>query len=104
MSPAESEYYPDILLTFDTDKADIYKEVLQQLERGECVQFNATIKSLGTDLKTRHFHAANIKECEGFIEIPPHVHDNGRYADKPSLFGALGGHSHDESQKPKADV
>eukprot|EP01015_Nassula_variabilis_P002953 TRINITY_DN1178_c0_g3_i2.p1 TRINITY_DN1178_c0_g3~~TRINITY_DN1178_c0_g3_i2.p1 ORF type:complete len:165 (-),score=40.44 TRINITY_DN1178_c0_g3_i2:47-541(-) len=102
--PPESEYFPDILLTFDTYKADIYKDTLQSLDRGECLSFNATIKSLGADLRTRHFHATNVEACEGFIELPPHVHDNGRYADKPGFLNVLGDHSHDDHPQKEANV
>lgn len=79
--------------------ANLNKDALQALERGECVTFNATIKSLGTDYNTRHFHAIGIEECEGYLEIPPHIHQDGRYADRPKLFGVLDSHSHSEPPK-----
>ena len=69
------------------------KEVLDQLDRGLKIAFDATIKGLGNELHTRHFHANNIKLVEGFKEIVAHIHDNGRYA-KKNIRGRENEHNH----------
>lgn len=31
-------------------------------------------------------HGVNIIKGLGFLDIPPHIHSNGRYSDKPRLI------------------
>ena len=37
-----------------------YKPIIKELERGQCVSFNGTLKSLGIDLKTRNFEVVTL--------------------------------------------
>lgn len=53
----------------------------QSFNRGDEVGFNATIKSLGDESHTKHFHLRNIWRESGHIELPPHTHEEGRYSD-----------------------
>lgn len=85
MVPEESELMPDIMLTFDTDEADRYKELLNDLNRGQRLGFNATIKSIGADLQPKHVHALDVWREEGFLEISPMVNTQGRYSEPPRL-------------------
>ena len=43
--------------------------------------------SIGTNIKTRHFHVNAIWKEEGHIEVAPHVHEHGRYNDGGSFLG-----------------
>jgi hypothetical protein len=56
MDPSESEIFPDIMLAFDSNRADEYIDILTELNRGDAFGFNATLMSLGTGYNTRHFH------------------------------------------------
>jgi len=60
MDPSESEIYPDIMLAFDTNRADEYIDVLSELNRGDAFGFNATLMSIGSGTMTRHFHVESI--------------------------------------------
>lgn len=53
---------------------------------GSLIAFNATIKSIGSLTQTRHFHGISIKKMPGFLNLPPHIHEGGRYDDKPRLI------------------
>ena len=35
MEPPESENFPDVLLTLDTEEAEIHKDLLNEIERGQ---------------------------------------------------------------------
>ena len=85
MIPPESEVMPDIMLTFDTDEAERYKDLLNDLNRGQKLGFNATIKSLGVDMQPKHIHALGVWKEEGFIEISPLINVQGRYSESPRL-------------------
>lgn len=86
MQPSEVDSLPDLVLTLDTDKASKYTDVISGLDRGQEIGFNATLKSLGGDMQSRHFHLRTIWKKDGFMEVAPHVHEDGRYADKPRLI------------------
>lgn len=49
MEPPEFDNHADLLLTFDTDMVDHMNDLLDTLERGNEILFNATLKSLGSD-------------------------------------------------------
>eukprot|EP01017_Pseudomicrothorax_dubius_P047245 TRINITY_DN8454_c0_g1_i1.p1 TRINITY_DN8454_c0_g1~~TRINITY_DN8454_c0_g1_i1.p1 ORF type:complete len:205 (+),score=37.09 TRINITY_DN8454_c0_g1_i1:554-1168(+) len=101
MEPAESQYYPDLLLALDSNRAKEFDQVLTDLSRGDAIGFNATVGSIGTDMHTRHFHVEQLWREEGHIEVPPHVHEGGRYADKPYF---LRGSKGEDVPPPKANV
>ncbi len=113
MQPTEFQDMADLLLTFDSELVDDYNDLLDSLQRGMLLQrgvqygwllaqhyycsliklnnlgnkivFNATIKSMAVDQQTRHLHVISIGMLDGFMEIAPHIHHGGRYADKPRL-------------------
>jgi len=85
MVPEESEIIPDLMLTFDTSEAEKYKDLLNDINRGQKVGFNATIKSIGADLQPKHVHAVNFWREEGFMEISPLTNVQGRYSEKTKL-------------------
>lgn len=89
MDPPESDLYPDLILTLDSEYAEKLGmgstngtplgPVIEELSRGSKFGFDAIIKSLGDLQSTKHFHMRNIWKLEGHKEIPPHLHDHGRY-------------------------
>ena len=87
MEPSESEVYPDIMLAFDSNRADEYIDILTELNRGDAFGFNATLMSLGSSSMTRHFHVEAIWKEEGHIEVAPHIHETGRYNDNIKFLG-----------------
>ena len=91
MDPSESDEFPDLILSLDTYKAEFYNEIMLGLNRGQEIGFNATIKSFGSEMQSRHFHLRNIWKEDGFKEIPLQFVHSGRYADRPRFF---------RSQKP----
>ena len=85
MVPEESEINPDLMLTFDTDEAEKYKDFLSDINRGQKLGFNGTIKSIGADLQPKHVHALAVWKENGFIEISPLINLQGRYSEKNNL-------------------
>jgi hypothetical protein len=87
MQPSESDLYPDIILALDTEKANEFGDLIGTFNRGTEIIFNATIMTVGSEMKTRHFHIVEMTKGEGFMDLPAHVHEYGRYADKPKFLG-----------------
>lgn len=85
MIPEESEFTPDLMLTFDSDEAERYKDLLNDLNRGQKIGFNATIKSIGHDMQPKHVHALDFWKEEGFIDISPLINLQGRYSERGQL-------------------
>jgi hypothetical protein len=56
--------------------------VLDNIERGQEIIFQGILKSFGDERSTRHLHSTEIYAGTKFKEIPPHIHENGRYNDK----------------------
>ncbi|EAR92946.1 LITAF-like zinc ribbon domain protein (macronuclear) [Tetrahymena thermophila SB210] len=81
----EEQKFPDLQLTFDSEVADFYSNFLDQINRGDKIGFNATIKSIGFE-EPRHLHVIQIEKLEGFKLIEPHVHHHGRYKDLNRSF------------------
>lgn len=79
MLPSESEKEPDLLLTLDSDEIAKYEKIINELDRGKKIGFNATVKSFGDDGKTRHLHVVNLYESEGFLEIDPMISEGGKF-------------------------
>lgn len=86
MEPSESEYFPDIILAMDSEVASDHAELLNSINRGSEIIFNATFMSIGSDSKTRHAHIVSMQRGSGFKDIPMHVHEQGRYGDRPRFF------------------
>lgn len=86
MDPPESDIFPDILLTIDSELASQIDNTLVSLNRGNLIQFNGTISSFGRDEETTHFHLLNLTKEDGFKELPLYIHERGRYADKSKFL------------------
>jgi len=89
MQPTESQFHPDFVLALDTEKANMYSDLIASLNRGSELIINATIMTVGSIAKQRHLHLVELKKGEGFIELPAHSYDLGRYAEKPKLRGEI---------------
>lgn len=77
MEPSESN--PDIFLTFDSHEASYFSGVFNELQRGQKIVFNGTIKSFGDLKKGRHIHGINIIAKDEKIEIDQELIGKGRY-------------------------
>ncbi len=69
MEPPELDMVPDVMLTIDSDQADKYAEVIEKLDRGGKISFNATFKGIGDESRVRHFHLYQIQSIPGYLEI-----------------------------------
>lgn len=85
MVPEESELAPDLMLTFDSEDAERYKDFLSDLNRGQKIGFNATIKSIGQDMQPKHVHTLSVWKEDGFMDISPLISLQGRYSEKTKL-------------------
>ena len=47
MDPGETEVHPDLMLAFDTHRAEEFGDLLASLNRGDAFGFNATLVGLG---------------------------------------------------------
>lgn len=104
MVPTESELFPDLLLAIDSERADEITDLIASFDRGNEVIFNATIINVGDQHKTTHLHLLNLTKGEGKIDVPMHIHEHGRYEDKPKFLRIAlpsggddqnqGGHNH----------
>ena len=72
MDPSESETFSDILLTIDQGTYKNNKEVLDKLEKGDHLYFNARIEGLGTEYKLHHLK---------LLDYPGSVKDTGHTKD-----------------------
>ncbi|CAD8056816.1 unnamed protein product [Paramecium primaurelia] len=88
MDPAESEFHPDLLLTADSEIAAELSSEIEKLERGSEFSFTAIIKSIGDFQNIRHFHLLNLTKLEGYIEIPPHLHQQSRYGNSQQFLAS----------------
>ncbi|CAK75661.1 unnamed protein product (macronuclear) [Paramecium tetraurelia] len=88
MDPAESEFHPDLLLTADSEVATELSLEIEKLERGSEFRFAAIIKSIGDFQNIRHFHLLNITKLDGYIEIPPHLHQQSRYGNSQQFLAS----------------
>lgn len=86
MDPPESDLFPDILLTVDSELATQIDAALVSLNRGNMISFNGTIASFGRGEETTHFHLMNLTREDGFKELPLYIHERGRYTDKQPKF------------------
>lgn len=57
----------------------LYKEVIDDLKRGDHIRFNATVLSMGDTQHLHHLHVFAIEKLEGHKDVEAHVHSGGRY-------------------------
>jgi|Transcript_12921 hypothetical protein len=80
MQPSESDIHADLIVSLDDNEAEYLKPVLNSLDTGSMLRFNATFMGQGDASKLHHLHGHGIEKLQGFIEIPKHTHQtNARY-------------------------
>ena len=57
----------------------IYKDELETLRRGDHIQFNATLMSMGDLQHLHHLHAFQFEKVPGKLDVDVHYHNTGRY-------------------------
>ena len=81
MDPEDQEgaHGADLGLSLSEKVLTQYKEVIDNLHRGDHVRFNATILSMGDTQHLHHLHLFAIEKIEGHKDVEAHVHAAGRY-------------------------
>ena len=81
MDPEDQEgaHGADLGLSLSEKVLTKYKEVIDNLHRGDRVRFNATILSMGDTQHLHHLHLFAIEKIEGHKDVEAHVHAAGRY-------------------------
>lgn len=74
MANSETDIHADLILSFDDSARRDSKVVLDSLEKGNHVQFEATFITAGNEYRLHHLHCEKIEKLEGHMEIPEHVH------------------------------
>jgi len=54
-------------------------DLIDSLHKGDHIQFNSTIESMGDATHLHHLHVFEIKKLEGHMDVEAHAHANGRY-------------------------
>ena len=60
MMPSESVLYPDLVLSVSSRLLGEKQNVIKSLQKGDEVQFDARIMSLGNEFKMHHLHALDF--------------------------------------------
>lgn len=76
----EGEHGADLGLSLSERMLDKFEEEIDSLRRGDYVEFNATIRSIGDSHHLHHLHTFSIKKLPGHRDVEAHHHANGRYA------------------------
>jgi hypothetical protein len=81
MDPEDQEgaHGADLGLSLSEKVLTKYKDVIDNLHRGDHVRFNATILSMGDTQHLHHLHLFAIEKIEGHKDVEAHVHAAGRY-------------------------
>jgi hypothetical protein len=75
----ETTHGADLALSFSYRVYDLHRDVLDSLHRGDKVQFNATLMSMGDSVHLHHCHTFQIAKLPGHKNVDAHVHGGGRY-------------------------
>lgn len=60
MSPTESEIFPDLVLSVGSQFYSENKEMLDSLQKGMGIEFEAVLVGQGNEFKMHHLHAKTI--------------------------------------------
>ena len=75
----EGVHGPDIGLSLSEHVLTIFSEEVGSFHRGDHIQFNATLQSMGDANHLHHLHVFGIKKLDGHRDVEAHAHSNGRY-------------------------
>ena len=64
----------DIGLSMSEANVEKYSDVIETLEIGDHIEFNATLISLGDRNHLHHLRAFNIKKINGHMDLHAHAH------------------------------
>ena len=79
MDPEEMEHGPDLGLSLSERVLAKHKDEIDQFHKGDHIQFNATLLSMGDQQHLHHLHAFDIKKIPGHKDVEAHIHATGRY-------------------------
>lgn len=84
----------DIGLSLSERVLSMYSEEIDSFRRGDYIEFNATLQSMGDTHHLHHLHTFALKKIPGHRDVEAHAHSNGRYKVKYA--------AHDDAAKPPA--
>jgi hypothetical protein len=81
MEPSDQEggHGADLGLSLSERVLTQYKDVIDDLKRGDHVRFNATILSMGDISHLHHLHLFGIEKLEGHKDVEANFNAGGRY-------------------------
>lgn len=89
MAPSDFDDRPDVLLFMDSFEAKDNDLVLNSLERGHEIGFNATIVKLTDETTGIKVQGLQIWREKGNLDIPALYNENGRYTNPRENKGFL---------------
>lgn len=66
MEPSESAVFADLVLSVSSENYEKNKEVYDSLKKGQGIDFEATLISLGNEFKMHHLHVKKLSINENF--------------------------------------
>jgi len=75
----EGVHGPDLGLSLSEHVLNLYSEEVGSLQRGDHIQFNATMRTMGDTSHLHHMHAFELKKLKGHRDVEASSHANGRY-------------------------
>ena len=75
----EGVHGPDIGLSLSEHTLLRFADEVGSLHRGDHIQFNGTIHTMGDSHHLHHLHVFGIKKLAGHRDVEAHAHSNGRY-------------------------
>ena len=86
MAPSDFDEEPDILLHLDSYDAKGNENILNLLQRGQEIGFNATIIKLTAEKQGLQMQGLTVWNENGVIELSALYNKNGRYKKNYSKF------------------
>lgn len=69
MEPSESSIYADLVLSVSSEFLKKNKDMIENLRKGDGIDFEAKFMTLGNEFKIHHLHALDIKTNDDFKEL-----------------------------------
>ena len=87
MAPSDIDSQPDILMHFDTYESMENEDIINSLERGQEIGFNATFISLPSNsMEIMEMQGITIWKEKGMLEISAFFNENGRYSENKKFL------------------
>jgi len=68
MIPSESLKNPDLFLSLDARRYNLFLNDIKQLKTGDPISFKASFEALGNEWRPHHLHLLEIKKIKDFID------------------------------------